>query len=244
MVQKAGYISAQGRRLAETPAYEPWGDESEPNNPSFMPGQHEFAVKIRPNDMPSNDEAAEMFSIFFNHVHPYIPIVNKAAFCRLWETQREQISPLLLETIFACAGRLTTQPQRGLKWIAMATSPCRTIPFLACLLTAVEHMDCFLDVPRLSTVQALLLLLKARESAPQRGYFFRSWMSMVHIIAMARDLRLDAHYELHKQGIGCQESALECTTRTRVWQACFAYELMICAPQGVRRCGGCVCVRH
>ena len=92
-----------------------------------MPGQHEFAVKIRPNDMPSNDEAAEMFSIFFNHIHPYIPIVNKAAFCRLWETQREQISPLLLETIFACAGRLTTQPQRGLKWIAMATSPYKRI---------------------------------------------------------------------------------------------------------------------
>lgn len=123
----AGYISAQGRRLAETPAYEPWDDESEPNNPSFMPGQHEFAVKIRPNDMPTNDEAAEMFSIFFNHIHPYIPIVNKAAFCRLWETQREQISPLLLETIFACAGRLTTQPQRGLKWIAMATSPYKRI---------------------------------------------------------------------------------------------------------------------
>ncbi|KAF8245927.1 hypothetical protein K440DRAFT_686106 [Wilcoxina mikolae CBS 423.85] len=212
----AGYISAQGRRLAETPAYEPWSDEVEPNNPSFMPGQHEFAVKIRPNDMPTNEEAAELFSIFFNHIHPYIPIVNKTAFCRLWDTQREQISPLLLETIFACAGRLTTQPQKGLKWIAMAT----------------KHLDCFLDVPRLSTVQALLLLLKARESAPQRGYFFRSWMSMVHIIAMARDLHLESHYELHKQGIGCQESPLECTTRTRVWQACFAYELMICAPQG------------
>ena len=99
---------------------------------------------------------------------------------------------------------------------------------------SVGHVDCFFDVPRLSTVQALLLLLKARESAPQRGYFFRSWMSMVNIIAMARDLRLDSHYELHKQGIGCGESPLECTTRTRVWQACFAYELMICAPQGMR----------
>ncbi|KAI5800545.1 hypothetical protein FPQ18DRAFT_253090 [Pyronema domesticum] len=212
----AGYISAQSRRLADAPAYEPWSDEAEPNNPSFMPGQHEFAVKIRPNDMPSNEEAAEMFSIFFNHIHPYIPIVNKAAFYRLWETQREQISPLLLETIFACAGRLHDQPQKGLKWIAMAT----------------KHLDCFLDVPRLSTVQALLLLLKARESAPQRGYFFRSWMSMVHIIAMARDLHLDSHYELHRSGLGCNESPLECTTRTRVWQACFAYELMICAPQG------------
>ena len=93
-----------------------------------------------------------------------------------------------------------------------------------------EHMDCFFDVPRLSTVQALLLLLKARESAPQRGYFFRSWMSMVNVIAMARDLNLDTHYERHKQGLECHEA--DCMIRTRVWQACFVYELMICAPQG------------
>lgn len=94
------------------------------------------------------------------------------------------------------------------------------------------HIDCFLDVPRLSTVQALLLLLKARESAPQRGYFFRSWMSIVTIIAMARDLGLDKHYALHKPGAVCNENPLDCMTRTRVWQACFVYELMICAPQG------------
>ncbi|KAH0608934.1 uncharacterized protein H6S33_001162 [Morchella sextelata] len=211
----ANYISAQGRRLAETPAYEPWTEEIEPN-PSFMPGQHEFAVKIRPEDMPTDEEAMEMFGIFFNHIHPYIPIVNKAAFYRQWSASRDSISPLLLETIFACAGRLTTDPAKGLKWISMAT----------------RHVDCFFDVPRLSTVQALLLLLKARESAPQRGYFFRSWMSVVSIIAMARDLGLDRHSDLHKHGVGCGESPLDCMTRTRVWQACFVFELMICAPQG------------
>ncbi|KAL7269884.1 hypothetical protein RUND412_007427 [Rhizina undulata] len=211
----ANYISAQGRRLAETPAYEPWTEEIEPN-PSFMPGQHDFAVRIRPEDMPSEEDSLEMFSIFFNHVHPYIPIVNKAAFYRQWNTSRESISPLLLETIFACAGRLTTDSSKGLKWITMAT----------------RHVDCFFDVPRLSTVQALLLLLKARESAPQRGYFFRSWMSVVSIIAMARDLGLESHYDLHKQGLTCNEKPLDCMTRTRVWQACFVYELMICAPQG------------
>lgn len=93
-------------------------------------------------------------------------------------------------------------------------------------------MDCFMDVPRLSTVQALLLLLKARESAPQRGYFFRSWMSIVSIIAMAKDLGLDRHHDVHKSGVNCGENQLECQTKTRVWQACFSCELMISAPQG------------
>jgi hypothetical protein len=58
-------------------------------------------------------------------------------------------------------------------------------------------------------------------------------MSMVQIIAMARDLGLEKHYDLHKQGVSCQEGSLECMTRVRVWQACFVYELMISAPQGM-----------
>jgi hypothetical protein len=86
-----------------------------------MSRQHEFAVRIPKEDMPTREEAAEMFSIFFNHIHPYIPIINKATFYRLWNASRDQISPLLLETIFACAGRLTTDPSKGLKWIAMAS---------------------------------------------------------------------------------------------------------------------------
>lgn len=72
--------------------------------------------------MPTNAEALELFEIFFNHVHPYIPIINKAAFYHLWETKRDQLSPFLLEAIFACAGRLSDQPSKGLKWISMATS--------------------------------------------------------------------------------------------------------------------------
>ncbi|KAF8469706.1 hypothetical protein BDZ91DRAFT_63478 [Kalaharituber pfeilii] len=211
----ANYISAQGRRLAETPAYEPWSEDFE-ENPSFFPGSQEFAVRIRPEDMPSEEEALNLFDIYFRDVHPYLPIVNKAAFYRQWNTSRESISPLLLETMFATAGRISGIPSKGMKWISMAT----------------RHMDCFMDVPRLSTVQALLLLLKARESAPQRGYFFRSWMSINSIIVMAKDLGLDRHYDLHKSGTGCVGDSLECSTKTRVWQACFSCELMISAPQG------------
>jgi len=221
----ASYINRQGQDLAQHPAYEPW--EEFQANPSFMPSQHEFAVKIRPEDMPSDEECQELFDIFFTHVHPYLPIVNKAAFFAQWEHSRQNISPLLLEAMFACAARLQAtneDPMRGMKWISMAT----------------RHIECFMDVPRLSTVQSLLLLLKARESAPQRGYFFRSWMSTVTIIAMARDLKLDRHAENHRNG-RCTDSPLECMIRTRIWQAVFVTELMICAPQG--KSGSSFCAR-
>ena len=89
-----------------------------------------------------------------------------------------------------------------------------------------------MDVPRLSTLQALLLLLKAREASPRRGYYFRSWMTAVTLIDMAKDLGLDDHHQLHRQRIPCGSTYNDCVTKNRVWQTLFIYELMIGVPQG------------
>lgn len=89
-----------------------------------------------------------------------------------------------------------------------------------------------MDVPRLSTLQALLIVLKARESAPKRGYYFRSWMTVVQCVQMAKDLSLDEHYDDHKAGKSCGLDLAECITKTRIWQTIFACELMIGSPQG------------
>lgn len=91
-----------------------------------------------------------------------------------------------------------------------------------------------MDVPRLSTLQAFLLMLKARESSPRRGYYFRSWMTIVTLIDMAKDLELDEHYASHREGISCGSTHKDCVTKTRIWQTLFVCELMIGAPQGKR----------
>ncbi|KAF3938568.1 hypothetical protein ABW19_dt0209387 [Dactylella cylindrospora] len=211
----ASYIHSQSRDLAAAPAYDESFDDYE-QHPIFNPGIHDYAVRIPLEEMPTDDEAEALFEIFFSDIHPYLPIVNKNAFYRQWNGSRHSISPLLLEAIFACAGRISNNPKIGLKWLSMAS----------------KHLDCFFDVPRMSTVQALLLLMKARESAPQRGYFFRSYISIVTMMAMARDLGLDKHAELHKLNADCLDTPHECITKTRVWQACFMLEFMVCAPQG------------
>jgi hypothetical protein len=90
----------------------------------------------------------------------------------------------------------------------------------------------FEDVPRLSTIQANLLIMKARESAPQRGYFYRAWTSILQSIMIAKDLDLDTHFELHQRGEYCGHSASDCMTRSRTWQALFVLEFMTGAPQG------------
>ena len=96
-----------------------------------------------------------------------------------------------------------------------------------------EHEECFLDTPRLSTVQALLLLLKAREAAPKRGYYYRSWITCKTIVSMAKDLELHEHYATHQTGEACGSDPVECLNKTRVWQTILMCEMMVGAPQGM-----------
>lgn len=90
-----------------------------------------------------------------------------------------------------------------------------------------------MDTPRLSTLQAMLIVLKARESAPKRGYYYRSWMTIVQCVQMGKDLGLDEHYEEHKAGKPCGSDIAECITKTRIWQTIFVCELVIGSPQGL-----------
>ena len=89
-----------------------------------------------------------------------------------------------------------------------------------------------MDVPRLSTIQALLILLKARESAPKRGYYYRSWMTIKTLVTMAKDLELHEHLEDHQAGRDCGSDATDCAVKTRIWQNIFMCEMMIAGPQG------------
>ena len=90
-----------------------------------------------------------------------------------------------------------------------------------------------MDVPRLSTIQALLLLLKARESLPKKGYYYRSWQTVKTIVSMAKDLDIHEHYGLHAEDKSCGLPPVECLVQTRVWQALLVVEVMIGAPQGM-----------
>ncbi|KAI9828650.1 MAG: hypothetical protein M1832_001753 [Thelocarpon impressellum] len=210
----APYISQQKKNLAGAPPMEEFDDYIR-NLPLPPPGP-DMTVRIPAEFMPSEEQAMHYFDIFFADVHPYVPVVEKSYFYHQWHTNRDSISTLILEAIFACAGGMSQDPSLGAKWLALAG----------------KHADSFMDVPRLSTIQAMLLILKARESSPKRGYYFRSWMTVVTLVAMAKDLGLDEHYELHQAGQPCDSTYNECIVKTRVWQTLFVVELMVGAPQG------------
>lgn len=89
-----------------------------------------------------------------------------------------------------------------------------------------------MDEPRLSTIQALLLLLKARESLPKKGYYYRSWQTVKTLVSMSKDLDIHEHYNAHAEGRTCELDTAECLVQTRVWQALLVVEVMVGAPQG------------
>ncbi|UPK98932.1 hypothetical protein LCI18_009867 [Fusarium solani-melongenae] len=183
--------------------------------PPLMPAPG-LKIRIPPELMPDEETALHYFDLYFSHVHPYVPVLCKTIFYQQWNTDREAISPLILEAIFAIGGRLAEEPTEGQQWLALAS----------------RHADSFMDVPRLSTLQALLMILKAREAAPKRGYYYRSWMTVVQCVQMGKDLGLDEHYEDHQAGHSCDFGPAECQLRTRIWQVVFVCEVMVGAPQG------------
>ncbi|KAL4752689.1 hypothetical protein BDW72DRAFT_61714 [Aspergillus terricola var. indicus] len=209
----APYIRQQ--RTDRTEPEIPIQDEVEESLPPLRTGSGS-KIRIPPELMPSDDEVMNYFKIYFDDIHPYVPVVHRAHLYHQWQHDRNSISPLLLEALFACAGRLSDDPAQGAQWLALAT----------------RHESSFMDVPRLSTIQALLLLLKARESLPKKGYYYRSWQTVKTIISMAKDLDIHEHYSTHLEEKDCNLSPVECIVQTRVWQALLVVEVMIGAPQG------------
>ena len=72
--------------------------------------------------MPAEEDALHYFKVFFADVHPYVPVVVRHHFYQQWQSNRSSISPLLLEAIFACAGRMSDDPAQGAQWLALANS--------------------------------------------------------------------------------------------------------------------------
>ena len=112
----AQYISDQKVSLADTPAYE----DLEIRLPETKPFG---TVRIPQALMPSKERCMKLFEIFFQHVHPYVPVLSKAYFYEQWRYKPESISPLILEAMFACAGSVSSDDDaEGAQWLALAAS--------------------------------------------------------------------------------------------------------------------------
>lgn len=206
------WIASHNKTVKDSPA--PTVDEAEASLPASVLADP--TVRIPPEMMPHDERVMDYFGYYFNHVHPYIPVLNKQAFYTQWQTARDTVPPLLLEAIFASVARYLDHPFECKRWLALAA----------------KHEESYKDVPRISTVQALIILMKAREFAPKPGYFYRSWMALKYIITMAMDLDMHEHHDKHGTGTPCNLPRPDCFMYTRIWQVLFGHELIVGGPQG------------
>jgi hypothetical protein len=79
-------------------------------------------IRIPPALMPTDEDSLHYFKVFFADIHPYVPVVVRSHLYQQWQSNKGSISPLLLEAIFACAGRLSDDPAQGAQWLALANS--------------------------------------------------------------------------------------------------------------------------
>jgi hypothetical protein len=80
-------------------------------------------IRIPPELMPDDETAMRYFDLYFDNVHPYVPVLCRTTLYQQWNTDRESISPLILEAIFAIGGRLADEPtDNSQQWLALASS--------------------------------------------------------------------------------------------------------------------------
>lgn len=87
-----------------------------------MPTGRGLKIRIPPELMPDEETCLRYFELYFQNVHPYVPVLNRTHFYTQWHTDRDSISPLILEAILAIGGRFANEPAQGQQWLALASS--------------------------------------------------------------------------------------------------------------------------
>ncbi|EIE87492.1 hypothetical protein RO3G_12203 [Rhizopus delemar RA 99-880] len=176
--------------------------QSRDNNLNAEPPQPHLNIK------PEVSMRFDLIQCYFDHVHPSIPFIDRSSMAA------PQPPSLLLSAIYAVASRFHPQEQQ------QTGDP----PGWSYYKMALSIIDIYLDTPRLSTVQALLLLVKYHEHIQRSGFFWRTKSLLQIAVQMASDLGL-SRQSLNSYGY-------ESEYRNRVFWAVYVYETLMSTEHG------------
>ncbi|KAI8391023.1 fungal-specific transcription factor domain-containing protein [Radiomyces spectabilis] len=159
-----------------------------------------------------------LLEAYFVHVHKYAPMIHKPSFDPQITLRYDPPSKLLLYAMCAVASRWVADPSQH----APPMPP--GFPFYQ---RAFALIDEYLDVPRVSTIQALVLLTKYQEHYRRLGFFNRSGLFLSIAVRMCNDLGLSRLDTMH-EGM----SISEWETRKRTFWMTFMYDILTSIEQG------------
>lgn len=182
----------------------------------FIPGPKKKNVNVDPLELPEKELSEHLIVLYFTHFYPVLPLFYKKRLVgRL--TPHEPISPLLLNAIYAIASRVT--PDERVRSDPNSPDTAGDIFFerAKCLL------DDYYDTPRISTVQALLLMASHQMGAMKAA---RAWLYSGMAFRMAQDLGLNRncdHWNITPE---------ERERRKRVFWCCYIVDRITSAIYG------------
>ncbi|CAO3594945.1 unnamed protein product [Absidia cylindrospora] len=151
-------------------------------------------------DLPSRAVQEQLIGAFFTHCHHLLPTLSRRLFYDQLETKGSLITPLLLNIMYAQASRHSPL------WVHQSG---------AFYSRARQLIDDFMDIPRMSTVLALLYLAAYDEGTRSS----RSWMYSGMAVRMALDLGLyRANYYSNEM------SQFDVELRKRVLWTCYVMD--------------------
>ncbi|KAF7729309.1 hypothetical protein EC973_004565 [Apophysomyces ossiformis] len=181
--KSSGYYLLQDSRTYQNGAFHfsGWGHRS-----SSDTNRKQFLSSSNPLELPPSDLSDHLLKLYFDNFYPFLPMFYKRQLNSTFASPEEPVSPLLLNAIYALASRLS--PDKRVRSDPDSPDTAGDIFFER----AKRLLDDYYDIPKISTVQALLLL-----SCHQHGVMkaARAWLYSGMAFRMAQDLGLNRNCE-------------------------------------------------
>ncbi|KAG0745903.1 hypothetical protein G6F57_007457 [Rhizopus arrhizus] len=193
------------------------------NGAFHFSGYHHKKIKsgkrkypVDPFELPPNDLSEHLISLYLTHFYPVLPMFyKKRLVCP--NNPLAPISPLLLNAIYAIASRISTDIRVRSDPTSPDTAGDVFFERARCLL------DDYYDTPKISTVQALLLLASHQMGAMKAA---RAWLYSGMAFRMAQDLGLNRNCD-HWNILPAERER-----RKRVFWCCFIVDRLTSAIYG------------
>lgn len=164
-------------------------------------------------DMPSRQVQEHLINVFFSHCHHLLPTISRSMFFDQLNVKGPLITPLLLNVMYAHAAKHVDDPS----FRSHPDNPATQGNLF--YNRARRLVDDFLDVPRVSTVIALLYMASYDYDMPHpEGRSSRAWMYSGMAIRMCIELGL------HTANYSSQMSQFDIELRKRVLWTCYVMD--------------------
>jgi len=125
----------------------------------------------RSRSVPLVDIQPDLIESYFRHVHPFLLVLHKPSFFRRLHDPKDPVPDFLLAAMYAVASHYVPgREEDGRRYFQFWLS----------------RLDDTMDKPRLSTIQALLMIIKYQEGVKNTGFYFRTYMYTQMVIVLAR----------------------------------------------------------